>query len=121
MTRRGLALSMLTAFLAAGVTGQAQPPPTAYRVAWITPVADVSSTFNTFRQERRQRGYVEGENLSLEHRAVPVSPERLSGVMGELIRLNVDVIVAVAQPTVQAAQQATRSIPIVMFGVGDPV
>ena len=41
--------------------------------------------------------------------------------MGELVRLEVDVIVAVPAPTVQAAQLATRKIHIVMFGVGDPV
>jgi putative ABC transport system substrate-binding protein len=49
------------------------------------------------------------------------SPGRDSKVVGELVRLNVDVIVAVSQPVVQAAKQVTRIIPIVMFGVGDPV
>jgi putative ABC transport system substrate-binding protein len=69
----------------------------------------------------RQRGYVEGRNLVLELRSVEGKLGRLSEVVSELVRLNVDVIVAVSQPVVQAAQQATRTIPIVMFGVGDPV
>ena len=64
---------------------------------------------------------MEGENLTVELRSVEAKPERISAVMAELIRLNVDVLVAVTQPAVQAAQQATRSIPIVMCGVGDPV
>jgi hypothetical protein len=51
----------------------------------------------------RQRGYVEGQNFILEHRFVEGSPGRDSEVVGELVRLNVDVIVAVSQPVVQAA------------------
>ncbi len=64
---------------------------------------------------------MEGQNLVLELRYVEGRLERVSEVVGELIRLNVDVIVAVSTPVIQAAQQATRAIPIVMFGVGDPV
>jgi putative ABC transport system substrate-binding protein len=123
MIRRGLALSTVTLILAAVGTGQAQTTPRAYRVGWVTPtpVGEGSLTLNAFRQELRQRGYVEGENVTVEHRSVDAKPERLSAVIGELIRLNVDVLVAVSQPTAQAAQQATRDIPIVMVGVGDPV
>jgi putative ABC transport system substrate-binding protein len=118
-----IAFVTMTAILGAVVTGEAQTATRTYRVAWITPtpVAEGSPNFNAFRQELRQRGYVEGENLTVELRSVEAEPERLSAVMGELISLKVDVLVAVSQPTVQAAQQATRSIPIVMFGVGDPV
>jgi putative tryptophan/tyrosine transport system substrate-binding protein len=47
--------------------------------------------------------------------------DRLPAIAAELVALRVDVIVAVSQPAVQASQQATRTIPIVMFGVGDPV
>ena len=127
MTRTLLAFSMITAILAAVFTAQAQTTARVYRVGWITPwsiaefTGDSNPRFNTFRQEMRQRGHVEGENLIFELRSVEARPERISEVVGELIRLNVDVIVAVAQPTVQAAQQATTKIPIVMFGVGDPV
>jgi putative tryptophan/tyrosine transport system substrate-binding protein len=73
------------------------------------------------RPEMRQRGYVEGQNLGLELRYVEGRLERVSEVVGELVRVNVDVIVAVSAPIIQAAQQATRKIPIVMVGVGDPV
>src|SRR5262244_2708534 len=123
MTRTLLVFSAITAILAAVITSQAQTAKV-YRVTWIAPTriaAEGNPTFSTFRQEMRRRGYVEGENLTLELRYVDATPERISGVVGELVRLNVDVIVAVSQPTVQAAQQATKTIPIVMFGVGDPV
>ena len=86
-----------------------------------TPAAEESLTLNAFRQELRQRGYTEGENLTVELRSVGAKPDQISAVMAELIRLKVDVLVAMTQPAVQAAQQATRSIPIVMCGVGDPV
>jgi ABC-type uncharacterized transport system substrate-binding protein len=123
MTRTLLVLSMITAILAVVVASYAQTATRVYRVAWVTPTpaAEESLTLNAFRQELRQRGYTEGENLTVEHRSVEAKPDRISAVMAELIRLNVDVLVAVTQPTVQAAQQATRSIPIVMCGVGDPV
>jgi putative ABC transport system substrate-binding protein len=123
MTRPLLVFSAVTAILASVITSQAQTAKV-YRVAWIAPArpaAEASPTFNTFRQEMRRWGYVEGENITFDLRYVEAKPERISGVVGELVRQNVDVIVAVSQPTVQAAQQATRTIPIVMFGVGDPV
>jgi putative tryptophan/tyrosine transport system substrate-binding protein len=116
-------LAIVTSLVVAPVLAQAQTTKRAYRVAWVspTPLAEVSPNFDAFRDEMRQRGYVESENVSYERRFAEPSPEGLRGVLNELTRLNVDVIVAVAQPTVQAAQQATITIPIVMFGVGDPV
>jgi putative tryptophan/tyrosine transport system substrate-binding protein len=119
MTRTLLVFSAVTAILASVITSQAQTAKV-YRVAWIAPERP-GAIFNTFRQEMRRWGYVEGENLTFELRIVEAKPERISGVVGELVRLNVDVIVAVFQPTVQAVQQATKTIPIVMFAVGDPV
>jgi putative tryptophan/tyrosine transport system substrate-binding protein len=123
LLRRRLAFFAMTAILATVITGHAQTPKKAYRVAWLTPTpaAEESPTLNAFRKELRQRGYMEGENITVERQTVEANSDRISAVMAELIRLNVDVVVAVTQPTVQAAQQATRSIPIVMVGVGDPV
>jgi hypothetical protein len=95
MTRTLLVFSMITAILAAVFTAQAQTTARVYRVGWITPwsvaefTGDSNPRFNTFRQEMRQRGYVEGENLIFELRSVEASPERISEVVGELIRLNV--------------------------------
>jgi len=123
MIRKALAVSTITAILAVVVTSHAQMATRVYRVAWVTPTpaAEESLTLNAFRQELRQLGYMEGQNLTVELRSVEAKPDRISAIIGELIRLNVDVLVAVTQPTVQAAQQATRSIPSVMCSVGDPV
>jgi len=128
MSRTMIVVAMIAASLAAVPAAQAQTAEKVYRVGWIspTPVAEITSNpthgFNSdFRREMRQRGYVEGQNLVLELRSVEEGLGRVSEVVSELVRLNVDVIVAVSQPAVQAAQQGTRTIPIVMFGVGDPV
>jgi len=125
MDRRTFLETLTGSLLAAPLAAEAQPAGKVYRVGYLSPipVAERGSnpSFNIFRREMRQRGYVEGQNFVLEHRSVEGSPGRDSEVVGELVRLNVDVIVAVSQPVVQAAKQVTRIIPIVMFGVGDPV
>jgi putative ABC transport system substrate-binding protein len=73
-----------------------------------------------FRQGLRELGYVEGRNISIEYRWVEGRNERLPGLAAELVRLNVDVIVASSQGAV-AAKQATAAIPIVMPIITDPV
>jgi putative tryptophan/tyrosine transport system substrate-binding protein len=64
---------------------------------------------------------VEGQTIGIEWRWAEGRPERLPDLATELVRLNVDVIVAAATPAVQATQQARGKIPIVMVAVGDPV
>jgi putative ABC transport system substrate-binding protein len=69
----------------------------------------------------RALGYVEGRNLILERRTAEGKIERLGDIATELVRLNVDVLVVTTTPAAQAALNATRTIPIVMAAVGDPV
>jgi putative ABC transport system substrate-binding protein len=69
----------------------------------------------------RTLGWVDGQNVILEQRYIEGDVERAPRLAGELVRLNVDVIVAAAPPNVRAAQRATSSIPIVMWAVADPV
>jgi putative ABC transport system substrate-binding protein len=77
--------------------------------------------FELFRDELRKLGYVDGKNLVIERRAAEGHYERLNQLANELIALRPDVIVAVAQPAIAAAQRATATTPIVMWGVGDAV
>ena len=74
-----------------------------------------------FRSGLRDLGYVEGTNLAIEYRWAEGKFERLPGLAAGLIRLPVDVIVAVGDPVIAAVKQATSTIPIVMVAVGDPV
>jgi len=77
MTRTLLVFSAVTAILASVITSQAQTAKV-YRVAWIAPERP-AAIFNTFHQEMRRLGYVEGENLTFELRIVEAKPERISG------------------------------------------
>jgi putative ABC transport system substrate-binding protein len=64
---------------------------------------------------------VQGQNVSIESRWAEGKYDRLPGLAAELVRLKVDLIVTYAPPAIQAAKQATGTIPIVMAGVIDPV
>jgi len=74
-----------------------------------------------FIQGLRDVGYVEGRNLVIEYRSAEGKPERLSALAAELIALKVDVIVAPNTPAAVAAKQATRTLPILFIGAGEPV
>ena len=85
-------------------------------------MGDVPSFIDeAFRQGLRELGYVEGQNIAIEHRAPDWKYERLPALAAELVRLKVDVIVAASPPATEAAQQATSTIPIVFTVSGDPV
>jgi putative tryptophan/tyrosine transport system substrate-binding protein len=80
---------------------------------------------NKLRLEKMKKGlddlgYVEGRDVVIEYRPGDRA-DRLSGFAAELVALNVDVIVVTGSQAARAAQQATRSIPIVMTGSSDPV
>jgi ABC-type uncharacterized transport system substrate-binding protein len=76
---------------------------------------------DAFRKGLRDLGWIEGQNIVLEYRYSEGRPERLPGLAAELVRINVDLIVAWASPEVGAAESATRTIPIVFLALGDPV
>ena len=73
-----------------------------------------------FKQGLRERGYTEGKNIALEYRYAEGKEDRLPELAAELVRLKVDVIVVTADVSAQAAQQVTKTIPIVVT-TGDPV
>jgi ABC-type uncharacterized transport system substrate-binding protein len=73
------------------------------------------------REGLSDAGYVEGRNLRLEIRSAAGTPDLQLENAAELVRLKVDLIVTSFTPATLAAKQATRDIPIVMAGAGDPV
>ena len=83
--------------------------------------ADWANHLEAFRAGLRELGYVEGKNIVIEYRWADGKHERLSRMVADFAQLKVDVIVAPGAPTIQAAQQATSTIPIVMAATGDPV
>jgi putative tryptophan/tyrosine transport system substrate-binding protein len=87
-------------------------------VGFLAPAAPTPAMLAAFREGLRERGYVEGRNLTI-HLSLAVKAE--SDVAAELVSSKVDVIMAWATPAVIAAHRATSAIPIVMVGVGDPM
>jgi putative ABC transport system substrate-binding protein len=102
---------------------QAQEPAKIPRVGFLypRPLSAPPDRVAPFREGLRELGYVEGQNIELVLRSAEGEYERLPALAAELVRLPVDVIVASAMPAIQAAQQATSTIPIVMGLVVDPV
>jgi putative ABC transport system substrate-binding protein len=73
------------------------------------------------RQGLRELGYVEGQSIVIEPRWAEGKFDRYPALAADLVRLKVHVVVAVGGNATQAAQQATRTIPIVMSVVIDPL
>jgi putative tryptophan/tyrosine transport system substrate-binding protein len=69
----------------------------------------------------RDAGYTEGQNIAVEYRFAGRSLETLQAQAAELVALKVDVLVVVGDIAIRTAQQATKTIPIIMVSGGDPV
>jgi putative tryptophan/tyrosine transport system substrate-binding protein len=74
-----------------------------------------------FRQGMQDVGYVEGQNIKVEHRYPAEQPERFNALAVELVKLKVDIIFTITRLAALAAQRATSTIPIVFVAVADPV
>jgi putative ABC transport system substrate-binding protein len=110
--------------LAAAPRVQAQPGKV-YRIGYLTvnPVSAQNSSSNPgrFLQGLRELGYIEGRDIVVEYRDAGGRPEQLFDRAAELVRLNVDVILAFGSVDVEATRRATQTIPIIMVYVHDPV
>jgi putative ABC transport system substrate-binding protein len=121
--RRGFIGALAGGLLAGPVAANAQQAGKVARIGYLSPLtASVDSPHSqAFRQGLRVLGYVEGQNLVIEDRYADGRFGRLPDLALELVRLKVDVIVAAPTPAIRAAQQATRTIPVVMAFSGDPI
>jgi putative ABC transport system substrate-binding protein len=114
-------LSGAGAIVVARRAAEAQPAARVPRMGYVTTNQAAGHALEAFRQELRDLGYVEGRNVVIEYRAAEGKSERLPALAAELVALKVDVIVAPTTPAALAAKQATRTLPIVFIGAGDPV
>src|SRR5262245_12077692 len=116
---------VVVVLLAVGVLSEAQQPTKVPRIGYLA-AGDPASEFpraEAIRLALRELGHVEGQNIAIEYRYSHGNNDRASELATELVRLRVDVIVAAGgDPWIRAAKNATKTIPIVMVGVGaDPV
>jgi len=120
MKRRELVTLIVGAALAWPLAARAQQSRMARIGALYLGIADAEMFRRELREGLRELGYVEGRDLAFEFRSAEEKLDRLPELAAELVRLKVDVIVALYVPCALAAKQATRDIPIVILA-GDPV
>jgi putative ABC transport system substrate-binding protein len=111
--------------LAAPLAGEAQPTGNVRTIGFLGPPPSAGGLVQAFQQSLRELGYVEGQNIRIEYRYTDVAlqghPELFPRLAAELVRLQPDVLVVSVTDAALAAKNATRTIPIVMVSVPDPV
>ena len=113
-------LTVLTFTLFTAVAG-AQPGGSVYRVGYLSTGSPPNPFATVFEQALRERGWVTGKNLVVAYRFAEGENDRLPALAADLVRLEPQVIVAAPTGPAKAAKNATSTIPIVMWGVPDPV
>jgi putative ABC transport system substrate-binding protein len=125
MRKNVICLALCAMLLALCASASAQQPKKLPRLGYLssTNPASESTRSEAIRLRLRELGYIEGQNIAIEYRYSEGKRHRLPELAAELVRLKVDVIVAAGGvPLIQAAKNATKTIPIVMVGAGiDPV
>ncbi len=122
MRLKSAALIVTLAIFWGPLAADAQPAGKVWRIGWLIPGDPARLPhLEGFRQGLRDLGYVEGQNLVIDLRAAEGRYERLPRLAAELVSLKPDVVVAWNSPGAAAAKDATRTIPIVIVAVGDPV
>src|SRR5262249_3352616 len=119
-----LSILVFAVLLAVGVMAEAQQQAKVAKIGWLSnssATGTATSGLELTLRELRARGYVEGKNIAIEIRYAENKLERLPALADELVRLKVEVMCTVGQPDLLAAKNGTKTIPIVFFGVGDPV
>ena len=122
MKRRDLITLLGNGAVAWPFAARAQHSPgRVYRIGSLNLSSQANFAFSAFEDGLRSLGYRVGENVIIDYRFADGKLERLPALAAELVKLGVDVIVTGANPTVVAAMNATKTIPIVGVNIFDPV
>jgi putative ABC transport system substrate-binding protein len=125
MRKNVFPLTLCTMLFALCFSASAQQPKKVPRIGYLsnTDPAGESARAEAIRLALRDLGYIEGQNIAIEYRYTEGKRDRFSEVAADLVRLKVDIIVvAGGDGPIRAAKNATKTIPIVMAGLGsDPV
>jgi len=122
--RRTFLRALAGGAVAGSLTAAAQTARSSPLVAYLGPPASVGPFLHEFQRGLADHGWVEGRNVHVEYRfnvAVEGNLDRLAELAAELVRLRPDVLVVSLAEVALAARQATKTIPIVMANVTDPV
>jgi putative ABC transport system substrate-binding protein len=122
MRRRAFLFGSVVA-LTAPLVAEAQPSGKVPRLCFLTfdPGTPQSSRFNPFFQALRDIGYVDGQTLSIDYLSADGRGEQFPALAADCLRLKADIVVVTTTPAADAARNATRTVPIVMHALGDPV
>jgi putative tryptophan/tyrosine transport system substrate-binding protein len=121
VSKRIFCLALSALLFALSWSAEAQQPKKVPRIGYLSFRASAGPGEKAFLQGLQDLGYVEGKTIAIEWRWTAGRPELLADMAAELVRLKVDVLVAAPTPAVQAAKNATSTIPIVMTFAADPV
>ena len=123
MTKKIILLALCSLLLAPCSAVDAQQAEKTFRIGFLdnSTAAGSASLLESFRQELRKLGWIEGKSITIEYRFAEQRNERLAELAADLARLKVDLILVTGIPLALAAKKATSSIPIVMTSVTDPV
>src|SRR5262245_48516644 len=118
-----LMLGAAASFVAGPGTARTEErhPGKVYRIGFLRAGQPPAAWVEAFKQGLREQGYVEGRNVVVEFRYTDGSVDQLPQLAAELVRLQVDVILASAPPSALAAKKVTTSVPIVFPHILDPV
>jgi ABC-type uncharacterized transport system substrate-binding protein len=123
--RREFVSGVTLGLLAASRAVEAQPARNVPTIGFFGPPPSAGGLVQAFQQGLRDLGYVEGQNIRIEYRYTDVAlqghAELFPRLAAELVRLKPDVLVVSVTEAALAAKDATRTIPIVMVSVADPV
>jgi putative tryptophan/tyrosine transport system substrate-binding protein len=123
MKRKITAVALSVMLLALSYSASAQQSTKIPRIGFVsnTSPSAVAPRLDAFRQGLRELGYLEGKNIVIEYRHSEGKSDRLAGLVAELVRLKIDVIVTSGPSVTRAAKKTTSAIPIVFAQEGDPV
>ena len=124
MNKKILAFVLATVILASAHVAEAQQAAKLPRVGFISSSGSPENpwrSFEAFQQGLHDLGYIEGQNLLIEHRYAEGRLDRIPNLVNELVQQKVDVIIGTNNVVIRAAKKATKTIPIVMVSSVDPV
>src|SRR5262249_39384006 len=125
MKKKITVLTLCAMLISLCSSGETQQPKKVPRIGYLSSGDPTSESPRSegIRLALRERGYIEGQNIAIEYRYAERKQDRSSDLAAELVRLNVDIMVVGGGATwIRAAKNATKTIPIVMIGIGaDPV